>query len=71
MTDTTLIGTQRLTAHVAAWDDGRTPDDGPPDRVVETEVWLEADGTQITDEARIAVIRALQERQAQEASNGE
>lgn len=65
MFDATLIGTQRLAAHVACYDNGRTPDDGmPPDRIVETDVWLEADGTQVTDPVRIAAIRAAQEEQA-------
>lgn len=70
MSDSNIVGTQRLTAHVAAYDNGRTPADGDPDRIVETEVWLEADGKVIVDEARIAVIRATQAEQAQESTNG-
>lgn len=66
--DTSLVGTQRLTAHVAAWDNGRTPDDGPPDRIIETDVWMEADGTIIEDTERIAAIRRIQTQQG--AGNG-
>jgi hypothetical protein len=64
--DVSLIGTQRITAHVAAYDNGRTPADGEPDRIVEVEVWQEADGTVVTDPERIAAIRAIQESQAKE-----
>ena len=63
MTDDTLIGTQRLTAHVAAYRNGRTPADGEPDEVIEVELWREADGTEVTDPTRIAAIRARQHEQ--------
>lgn len=67
MSDWTIIGTASFTAHVAAYDNGRTPDDGDPDRIVETEVWLEVDlTTEITDPDRIAAIKAYRAEQAKE-----
>jgi hypothetical protein len=68
--DRTLIGTMRQTVHVACYDGGRTPDDGlPPDRVLETELFFEIDGTQVFDPDRIAAIRHAQARQ--EATDGD
>jgi hypothetical protein len=68
-TDMGLTGAQRMTAHVAAYHNGRTPDDGDPDEVSETEVWLEADGTVITDPARIDEVRAWIADYAKEQTN--
>lgn len=62
--DRGVAGTLREVVQIAQYDDGRTPADGAPDRVVETERWYEADGREITDPARIAVIRAAQGVQA-------
>jgi len=59
MEDRGLMGTQRLTAHVAAYHNNREPD-GNPDEVVLVEIFAEADGTVITDPDRIAEVRAYQ-----------
>ena len=58
MTDIDRLGATRMTAHVAAYDNGRTPEDGEPDRVVEVEIWQEADGTVIDDNERIQEVKA-------------
>lgn len=68
-TDTALTGAQRMTAHVAAYHHGRAPD-GEPDEVVDVEVWLEADGTVITDPERIEEVRAWIADYAEEQING-
>jgi hypothetical protein len=66
MNDASLIGTTRETAHVAAYRNDRIVVDGvaldglPPDEVALIEFFREADGTLITDETRIAAIRAAQ-----------
>jgi len=65
MRDASLVGTTRMQAMVECYDNNRTPDDGlPPDRVVLTDLFFEADGTQIFDEDRIAAILAAQKEQA-------
>ncbi len=56
MQDTTQIGAQRHEITVAKYHHERTPDDGDPDETVAVVVWTEPDGTQITDEARIAAL---------------
>ena len=43
---------------------GRSPQDGPPDRIEYDTHWFEADGTGITDKARIA------ELESQESHHG-
>jgi hypothetical protein len=64
MQDATRIGAQRHEMTLAKYHDGRTPEDGDPDEVDTITVWTEPDGTQITDEARIAALDAsLQEGQ--------
>ena len=68
MHDVSLVGTTRMQAKVECYDNGRDPGDGlPPDRIVVTDLFFEADGTQIFDEDRIAAILAKQEEQAHAA----
>jgi hypothetical protein len=55
--ETPRIGV-KVTAQVRKWENGRTPADGDPDEVVVTEHWEEADGTVITDPARIERLEA-------------
>lgn len=66
MRDETLIGTQRLTARIEAYnhETGETT-------VVEIEQWQERDGSLVSDPARIDQIRAAQARQAREQNDGE
>lgn len=72
MNDASLVGTTRETAHVAAYRNDRVVVDGvaldglPPDEVVLVEYFREADGTLVTDEDRIAAIRAEQVAQGLE-----
>lgn len=54
----TLSGPYRLATKLAKWENGRTPDDGAPDDVLESSTWYEAGGTEITDPQRIAVLEA-------------
>lgn len=64
MEDTTQIGAQRHEIIVAKYHNEHTPEDGDPDETVNVVIWTEADGTQITDEARIAVLdKSLKEGQ--------
>ena len=61
--DRSLIGTQRVTAEVKSWHNGRTPADGECDEVSSVSIYYEADGSIITDQTRIAVIEVVQNRQ--------
>lgn len=61
MIDRGTAGTLRETVTVAEYRDGRTPADGAPDSVRMIERFYEADGTEVTEAARIALIRAAQE----------
>ncbi len=56
MADASAVGAQRHTVAVAKYEGGRTPADGPPDEVVTVSGWLDADGNEITDAARIAAL---------------
>ncbi len=56
MEDTTQIGAQRHEISVAKYHHGHTPEDGDPDETVNVIIWTEADGTPITDDARIAAL---------------
>jgi hypothetical protein len=71
MTDASIVGTQKLTAQVEAWHDGRTPDDGDPDEIVSVDVYIEANGDVITDQTRIELIRAAQANQTEVYSGRE
>jgi hypothetical protein len=62
--DGATVGTGKMTVMAESWTWPRTPADGPPDAVTETTLWFEADGTQVTDPGRIAVIAAQQEQEA-------
>lgn len=48
----------KVERHLAKWEHGRTPDDGPPDAVVSAVSWHDPDGTPITDPTRIADLEA-------------
>ncbi len=61
MNEQATIGTYKQTVHLAKWEHGRGPDDGPPDEVIESETWHESDGSEVTDPARIAVLEAKQQ----------
>ena len=54
----------KRTFPVSIWEPGRSPQDGPPDRIEYDTHWFEADGTGITDKARIA------ELESQESHHG-
>ncbi len=56
MEDTTQIGAQRHEISVAKYHHGHTPENDDPDETEAVVVWTEPDGTQITDEARIAAL---------------
>ena len=56
-------GPYKVALHLGKWNNHRTPDDGPPDEVIESATWHEVDGAEITDPARIAQL----ETQVQEA----
>jgi len=43
---------------VRMWRNNRTPEDGEPDEVIRLVHWEEADGTEVTDPARIAELEA-------------
>lgn len=66
MEDRSTFGTSRETAHVAAYRNDRVVVDGvaldglPPDEIALVEIFREADGTVITDPARIEIVRAAQ-----------
>lgn len=66
MIDRGTLGTTRETAHVAAYRNNRIVVDGvaldglPPDEIALVELFREADGTVITDPARIEIVRAAQ-----------
>lgn len=48
------IGARKVRADVAKWENGRTPEDGPPDAVVSAEQWQYEDGSVLTDPVIIA-----------------
>lgn len=56
--DQSMLGPTKYTFAVAKWENGRTPDDGPPDRTVRHSTWIDSDGSEITDAARIAALEA-------------
>ncbi len=56
MEDTTHIGAQRHEISVAKYHHGHTPENDDPDETDTVVVWTESDGTQITDEVRIAAL---------------
>lgn len=45
------------------------PAEGPPDEVIETEEWFEADGAPVTDPARIAQLEAGIPQEEQHGEN--
>lgn len=53
-----LSGPYRLGARVEKWNPGQDHTSEPPAEVVETRSWYEADGTEITDPARLAQLNA-------------
>lgn len=57
-TDQATIGAYRVKVELAKWENHRTPADGPPDEVITVETWHEADGTEVTDPARAAVLES-------------
>jgi hypothetical protein len=58
----------RYRAQIEKYGPGRTPDDGDPDEVVTVEQWVDVDGSEITDEARIAALNAERDAEAAEES---
>lgn len=46
----------RVDFRVDKWEDGRTPDDGPPDETVEYYEWTGPDGQTVTDAETIAML---------------
>lgn len=56
--DQAKLGPTKYTVAVTKWEHDRTPDDGPPDQTVEQTAWIDTDGTEITDAARIAALEA-------------
>ncbi len=54
--DASTVGAQRHTVAVAKYEGGRTPADGEPDETIVVSGWLDADGHEITDAARIAAL---------------
>ena len=56
--DNAALGAIKVRAMVRKWEGGRTPADGEPDDVIIREHWEEADGTVVTDPARIEQLEA-------------
>ena len=56
------LGYTRIVTELAAWDDGRTPDDGAPDRVIRQVSWLTPTGREVTSERRIPRLEARHRR---------
>ncbi len=64
-TDTGIKGI-KVHLHLGKWEDGRTPDDGPPDAVVESIYWTTLDGVEITDPAQVAELEQRATAQARQ-----
>lgn len=52
-----IIGAQKFEAQVAKWENGRTPDDGDPDKIDTESFWME-NGEVVSDPSRIAELEA-------------
>lgn len=60
--DVTRIG-YRVCANVAKWNDGRTPDDGDPDEIIEACQWYDQAMQPIEDSEWIADLEAAYRRE--------
>ena len=67
----TLTMYSRIDFRVDKWHAGRTPDDGPPDEVVETYEWVGEDGQTVTDPETVAVLEQRWAARQNEQANGE
>lgn len=70
--DSSVIGTVKAVAHIAKYNNGRTPADGEPDETVEVTGYFERSGDgliEITDPERIAAIEARQQEGANHAAD--
>lgn len=52
-----IMGAQKFEAQAAKWENGRTPEDGPPDRIDTASFWME-NGEVVTDPNRLAELEA-------------
>lgn len=58
MLDSAAVQGIKAAVQLAKWAPGRSPEDGPPDEIVESVSWHRPGGEEITDPAEIARLEA-------------
>jgi hypothetical protein len=67
----TLTTYSRIDFRVDKWNDNRTPEDGPPDEVVESYEWVGEDGLTVTDPEIVTMLERRWAGRQNEQANGE